>query len=662
MSQLKALIAKLSIMHKALIGPVVMLLFMILTGVVAIASLNTLDNRMNLVATDLTPNTGLATDMMRTIFQERLATDTFIADNSLDNYERWQQRNEASLQVLRQAKESFQNSERMLMVDEVESLHFGFTQQFGEEVAPRRLEIGEIRDGPMETHGTRVDGRITNIMELAYNQHFADSGDLAAEIVRDILRARLEIETFLRTAREEDEQSARVILDRVTGNIDLLEILSYDDTSQQEAQAALEDWNMYIEAFDRAAELTHEAQRAIEEGVYALGPYMTDSAQDLQQHIFAELDQLALATSDDTARSLTIMVAVILFAGAFGLALAFIVTRGVISPLLATNRQIDKMLKDIESGHGDLTYRLPVKSGDEVGQLTANFNRFVETLQGVVRNIGDEANQLASAAEELSAVTSQTNAGVQRQNQETDQAATAINEMTATVQEIARNAAEASAAAQDANASAGEGRRVVAATVEAIDQLAQMLEHGRVTIDKLGSDAESITTIIDVIQDVAEQTNLLALNAAIEAARAGEQGRGFAVVADEVRDLAQKTQSSTHKIQELIETLQTGARSAVDAMANGGEQSQRTVQYAAEAGTSLEAITHKVSQINDMNAQIASAAEEQTAVSNDISQSVTRIRDIAVETAGGSKQTATSSEELARLSERLSKLVGQFRV
>jgi len=341
-----------------------------------------------------------------------------------------------------------------------------------------------------------------------------------------------------------------------------------------------------------------------------------------------------------------------------GAGVAFFVTRGILVPINATN----DILKDISEGDGDLTIRVPVNTQDEIGEMGINFNAFVEKLQGMMTEIADLTSQLASSAEEMSAVTEQTSTDVVKQHQETEMVGTAITEMTASTQDIAGSAEGASTAAGEANSEAMEGRQVVNGTIEAISELASEIEESAVVIEKLNGDSENIGTVLDVIKGIAEQTNLLALNAAIEAARAGEQGRGFAVVADEVRTLAQRTQESTAEIENLITELQSGAEQAVTVMSKSRDKAGSTVEMAQHAGESLSTITQAVESILDMNTQIAAASEEQSAVSEEINRNVVNIQDISTQTATGASQISGASSELARLGEQLQTLVAQFRV
>jgi len=286
----------------------------------------------------------------------------------------------------------------------------------------------------------------------------------------------------------------------------------------------------------------------------------------------------------------------------------------------------------------------------------------VAKLQGIIREITDSVGSLNNAAQQMSVVTTESRDGIVKQQVDIDQVATAMNEMSATVHEVARNAMDAAGAAKEADDEAANGKQVVSQAVGTIDKLATDVDEAANVIHQLAQDSENIGTVLDVIKAIAEQTNLLALNAAIEAARAGEQGRGFAVVADEVRTLAQRTQQSTQEIQEIIEKLQAGAEKAERVMKASREQAQTSVDESSRAGTSLVSITDMVARINDMNTQIASAAEEQTAVAEEISRSIVAINDVAVQTSQSSDQLQQASEGVSAMATQLHGLVAKFTV
>lgn len=340
------------------------------------------------------------------------------------------------------------------------------------------------------------------------------------------------------------------------------------------------------------------------------------------------------------------------------LVLAAWLGRSVTRPISAVTRR----MSEIAEGDADLTQRLDDTRSDEIGELAGAFNRFVGRMQRLIGEVAGSTAQVAAAAEELSATSEDTRGHVEQQRGETEHAATAINEMSATVRDVATNASDASQAARLADGEARQGREVVGAAVKAIDALAVEVEKAAEVIKGVEGHSEQIGSVLEVISGISEQTNLLALNAAIEAARAGEQGRGFAVVADEVRTLASRTQDSTEEIRSMIDRLRGGAKDAVAVMESSRELAKSGVEHARKADDSLKAITQSVAQINDMNALIATAAEEQTAVAEEISRNVTSINSSTQHTATGAQQAATASDELARLATQLQQVVGQFKV
>ncbi len=341
-----------------------------------------------------------------------------------------------------------------------------------------------------------------------------------------------------------------------------------------------------------------------------------------------------------------------------GLLVIWLVGHGIARPL----RQMVAMLDDIAQGEGDLTRRLSSDRADELGSIAKGFNTFLAKLQAMISQVVTSVQSVSDSSEHTADIAIRTNQGVHKQMVEIDQVATAVHEMTATAQDVARNATQAAQAASHADQAASQGMQIVRDTSSAIGALAEEIGRAVTVVQTLAKDSENINAILIAIRGIAEQTNLLALNAAIEAARAGEQGRGFAVVADEVRNLAQKTQQATEEIQSMIQQLQQGTREVVRVMEDSQHKTDQSVEHAAKAAQALETITQAVSVINDMNTQIASAAEEQSAVAEDINRNVINIGQVANEVAGGADESSAASAGLTKLAEQQRRLINQFRV
>lgn len=479
------------------------------------------------------------------------------------------------------------------------------------------------------------------------NPERSDQLQLLADAKMDFQLVRYEVRGYTGNSNEKTEQAAFSQLETAIKNVDKLKAVFSATHGSEVAQleASLRNYLASVQAYKVANDAIVTARK----DMTAQGYEIVNLSEELSKI------QLTLAAEDtSTARSLQIggTVAALLL----GIFAAVIITRQITRPLQQTLEVVDRIAS------GDLTHTIAVTRRDELGVLQQGIQRMGATLRDLISGIRDGVTQIASAAEELSAVTEQTSAGVNNQKIETDQVATAMQEMSATVHEVARNAEQASVAAANADTQARDGDKVVGEAITQIEKLAGEVLRSSDAMTLLEQESDKIGKVMDVIKAVAEQTNLLALNAAIEAARAGEAGRGFAVVADEVRGLAQRTQQSTEEIESLIAGLQNGTRQVSQIMLGSRSLTDSSVALTRKAGTSLESITQTVSSIQAMNQQIAAAAEQQSSVADEISRSIVNVRDVCEQTAEASEETAASSVELARLGGQLQMMVGHFKV
>lgn len=417
----------------------------------------------------------------------------------------------------------------------------------------------------------------------------------------------------------------------------------------------------YMQRQDKVMELsaagqTDEALKMINGEMTQLADKMTVALNEL-----TTLNKQGALDASDLARAVfssafAWVVGMMLLTALMTLLLAWGLTRSIVRPI-AQALGIAQVV-----AAGDLTADIVVEGRDEPARLLEALKVMQQSLRRTIMRIADSSNQLASASEELSTVTEDATRGLHQQSLEIDQAATAVNEMTAAVEEVARNAVATSEASGESDRIAQHGREQVQQTVASIAHLAEDVTEAGEQVETLAQKVYGITKVLDVIRSVAEQTNLLALNAAIEAARAGEAGRGFAVVADEVRALAHRTQSSTQEIEQLVGDIRQGTDQAVAAMQGSNSRAQTTLELAQSAGVALDEIAAAITLITERNVVIASASEEQAQVAREVDRNLTNIRDISLQSSAGANQTSAASHELSRLATDLNGMVAAFSV
>ncbi|SDS12372.1 methyl-accepting chemotaxis protein [Pseudomonas granadensis] len=546
---------------------------------------------------------------------------------------------------LREARGMIEQPADAAMVDQQLAAVAEYKRAFGE-----MTQATVQREDARSKLGANADNAVAKVGEVEKALLQGDSVaqyNAVIELSKLLQQARYQVRGYTYSGKADAEQPALTAIENALKNLESLpsRVPEQHIANLQQATDSLKAYRAAVSQFrdsqvKNAAALT--AMSAQGDILIAVSKKLTESQ--------------TVVRDTDAAHAKNMLLVATALALIFGLIAALAITRQIIIPLNQTLQVAERVAA------GDLTHNLVSLRRDELGQLQRSMQSMTQGLRELIGGISDGVTQIASAAEELSAVTEQTSAGVNNQKIETDQVATAMNEMAATVQEVARNAEEASEAAVAADQQAREGDKVVGEAIAQIERLAAEVSHSTEAMGELKRESDKIGSVLDVIKSVAQQTNLLALNAAIEAARAGEAGRGFAVVADEVRSLAQRTQKSTEEIEELIVGLQNGTQQVATIMDNSRTLTDSSVELTRRAGGSLESITRTVSAIQAMNQQIAAAAEQQSAVAEEINRSVLNVRDVSDQTSAASEETAASSVELARLGTHLQTLVGRFKV
>lgn len=548
-------------------------------------------------------------------------------------------------QNLRTAKTKIQNKADQDMLDEQTQATASYRRAFAD--MTQAVQTREASRVNLDATADRAAEHVSGIEESLLKGDSILAFNSVVELSKLIQQAHLQVRSYTYSGKPEFEKNANAAIDAALTGLNTL-----PGSIPSEYLGKLKDASDALKAYRSAVGQYRDAQLLNQQALAKMSG-LGDRLLALSAQLSASQN---LKSDADSAKARSMLGIATALALLFGVIAAWAITRQIVTPLLHTLHVVERVAS------GDLSQDLHVERKDEIGQLQNSIQRMTISLRALIGGISDSVTQIASAAEELSAVTEQTSAGVNSQKVETDQVATAMHEMTATVQEVARNAEEASEAAVAADQQAREGDRVVKEAITQIERLASEVSNSTDAMTELQRESDKIGSVLDVIKSVAQQTNLLALNAAIEAARAGEAGRGFAVVADEVRSLAQRTQKSTEEIEELIAGLQKGTQQVATIMDNSRSLTVSSVELTRRAGSSLENIARTASAIQGMNQQIAAAAEQQSATAEEINRSILNVRDVSEQTSAASEETAASSVELARLGNHLQMLVGKFRV
>ena len=654
---------RLGVRGKLLIAPVFILLLFALVTFYSVREFRSLDDRMGTVARDLAPETAVATGVLINLYRLRLWVFDYYATGNEEILSRLKHLESEFFNDLANAQANIQAPERIRLVREIEQATSRYVGFFEEELVPAKQQVQRIVAEELDQYGPAASKALRRAMDGITNREPGSPLRVTLEqLIHDTLLMRMATQRYFSDGTETSEKALGYAMEDVSDALSFLDMDAVPGFIRQYLDTAIEALEKYQASVNSL--LLHQGamNRTKTEQLDVLGPEITQLARELEQKVFVAMEAVADEAESKTDTALRFIMAAFATSVVLGLVVAYLLSRMMAVSVKLARAEILGYLEDIGNNRGNVSTRLTKGRPDEIGDFISAVNSFLETLEDIISRIATASRGLTSESESLSDITDRTTKNSEQQRDQITQVSAAMQEMVSTSDEIASNTNDTDESARQAARLADSGQATVTNAIQSVTRLAEQVQEGSLRIQRLEQESGEIGGVLEVIQSIAGQTNLLALNAAIEAARAGEAGRGFAVVADEVRGLAKRVQDSTVDIERIVSNLQSGAAGAVVDMSKARQMAEEASDEAGRSGEALSDILAAVNRIVDMTTQIASATEQQRATAAEMTRNVEASSGAIDELTGDISHVNDSSKALAGMAEEMDSLVRRFQV